>query len=661
MDPLARTSPCPSRENLTSLGLGTLSAEAWQTVADHVQTCEACSSLIESLSDVGDDLVGWLRELKGSAEPISVEAGDIAGIEFGAPAAGKPRAPTLPPGTRFREYQILERIGEGGMGIVYRALHTRLERLVALKVLGDGRMHKPEALARFRREMKAVGKINHPNVVQATDAGETDGTHFLVMELVEGIDAARLLQKRGPQAIADACEMIRQASLGLASIHQHGLIHRDIKASNLILARGGTVKILDLGLALLQNPMQVREATTSAGLMLGSFDYMAPEQADDPHAVDGRADLYSLGCTLFQLLTAQTPFPASHYKTPLQKLKAHESEIPPAVDKLRDDVPRELAQIVARLLAKKPEKRFASAEELAAALQPFAAGSNLPLLAVQSFDSPTSGHHDPLEYPHDVPPKVTGRTTGSTNRAGRWLKGIAAVTVLAGVLFALLIYPRPTNEPRPTHEPAVEAETGWATLFNGKDLTGWKTLPGDPNSWSVDRGILVGQGPAPSNLYSQRGDFRDFHLRAEANMTAAEDSGIFFRVPFERLKGPIPYEAQILGEHQEDYNTGGLWGFADGRVTDMLVEPGEWFTLEIIAEGNHLVLKVNGQTTVDYTDADDSFASGHIALQHFKEKGVVRFRKVEIKDLPTSAPVPAAGLRGRETPLADLAGAGNRT
>src|SRR5262249_40919805 len=156
-------------------------------------------------------------------------------------------------------YRLVAKLGEGGMGAVYKAVHTKLERVVALKVLPAERLADPQAVTRFEREMRAVGKLQHPNIVAAHDAGEIDGTHYLVMELVEGSDLARLVRDRGPLPIAEACELIRQAALGLAHAHEHGLVHRDIKPSNLMLARAAqssappTVKVLDLGLALLSD------------------------------------------------------------------------------------------------------------------------------------------------------------------------------------------------------------------------------------------------------------------------------------------------------------------------------------------------------------------------------------------------------------------------
>ncbi len=276
---------------------------------------------------------------------------------------------------RIREYDLLEQIGQGGMGTVYKASHTMLDRIVAVKLLPSERMNDAESVSRFRREMKAVGKLQHPNIVQAFDAGEVRGVHYLVMEYVEGLDVAALQEQHGRLPIADACEIIRQAALGLQHAHEHGMVHRDIKPSNLLLCRRmdahvrppssetpvksgsdegvqATLKILDLGLALLGDADRaVSRNLTSTGQIMGTLDYMAPEQADDTHAVSIRADIYSLGCTLYALLAGEPPFGGERYTTPVRKLAAHMQKPVPRIRDRRDDVPVELVTI---LMVKSP-------------------------------------------------------------------------------------------------------------------------------------------------------------------------------------------------------------------------------------------------------------------------------------------------------------------
>ena len=200
--------------------------------------------------------------------------------------------------------------------------------------------------------MEAVGALHHPNIVQASDAGVAEGRHYLVMELVDGIDLTRLVNRHGPLPVADACELIRQSALGLDHASSKGLVHRDIKPSNLMLARDGCVKVLDLGLARLISPEPSGEKLTHPGQFMGTAAYMAPEQASDPHSVDTRADLYSLGCTFYFLLSGHAPFDGGCSPSPLRTLMAHSRDKAPPIREQRPQVPEKLAAILDRLLAK---------------------------------------------------------------------------------------------------------------------------------------------------------------------------------------------------------------------------------------------------------------------------------------------------------------------
>ncbi|MBC8116704.1 MAG: protein kinase [Candidatus Saccharimonas sp.] len=275
------------------------------------------------------------------------------------------------PGSQLGPYQLLDKLGEGGMGAVYKARHTKLDKLVALKILPEHVMSRPDALGRFEREMKAVGKLSHPNVVQALDAGEFNGVNYLSMEYVEGQDLQVLVTTKGPMSVVNACKAIRQAAMGLAAAHKLGLIHRDIKPSNLFVTNdGGKIKILDMGLALLSQE-DVPAALTSSGQCFGTPDYMAPEQWEDAHTCDARADLYSLGCTLFLLLAGRTPYGGDEYRTVPRKMKGHIYDPIPDLIALRPEVPAGLNAIYRKLLAKEPQDRFTSATELVEALVPF--------------------------------------------------------------------------------------------------------------------------------------------------------------------------------------------------------------------------------------------------------------------------------------------------
>jgi serine/threonine-protein kinase len=291
------------------------------------------------------------------------------------------------------QYVLLERLGEGGMGQVFKARHRLMRRTVALKVIRPEWLTNRNSIHRFHREIQAVGQLAHPNVVTAHDADCEGDTHFLVMEYVDGVDLATLVHKSGPLPVELACSCIRQAAEGLQHAHERGLVHRDIKPSNLLLAGAGeerpgshaspapdrqalppVVKILDMGLARLQSLEDSAEeassttALTQEGAVMGTADYISPEQATNAHGVDIRADIYSLGCTFYFLLTGLPPFPGGSF---MEKLFKHKMDPPRPVRARRADVPPEVAAVVATMMAKRPEDRYQTPAEVAAALAPF--------------------------------------------------------------------------------------------------------------------------------------------------------------------------------------------------------------------------------------------------------------------------------------------------
>ncbi|MFO0892861.1 MAG: protein kinase [Isosphaeraceae bacterium] len=277
-------------------------------------------------------------------------------------------------------YLLERKLGQGGMGAVYRAIHLPLNRIVAFKALSPDRLHDAEGMARFSREIKAVGSLRHPNIIQGTDAGEADGIHFLVMELVDGLNLSDLVTRHGALSSADSCELIAEAAVGLQHAHEHGLVHRDLKPSNVMVTHAGHVKVLDFGLArLYEGSASVTELTSSAQIV-GTIGYMAPEQAFAKYAVGPRTDLYSLGCTLYKLLSGCTPFSGPAYDTPVKILLAHALEPVPPIQQLRPDVSPELAAILNRLLAKDPGDRFEEATDVVTALGPFRVGADLSKL-----------------------------------------------------------------------------------------------------------------------------------------------------------------------------------------------------------------------------------------------------------------------------------------
>jgi CheY-like chemotaxis protein len=268
-------------------------------------------------------------------------------------------------------YEILGELGRGGMGVVYKARHVRLGRLTALKVIRPEFFTNPGAVERFYREARAVALLQHPNIVLAYDAGQAGPTHYLSMEYIEGGDLGRRVADHGRLGVGEACEFVRQAALALQHLHGRGLVHRDVKPSNLLVA-GTTLKLADFGLSLLIERAGAAIADgslTGEGRWVGSADYIAPEQCAEPHRVDARADLYSLGCTLYHLLTGRVPFPNSAV---VDKILRHSFAEAEPVDRLRPEAGEAVTAIVKRLMAKRPDDRFQTSGEVAEALRPLA-------------------------------------------------------------------------------------------------------------------------------------------------------------------------------------------------------------------------------------------------------------------------------------------------
>lgn len=277
-----------------------------------------------------------------------------------------PASPSTPFPQHLGDYEILEQVGAGGMGQVFKARHQRLDRIVALKTLLQHGFASPASLARFRREVRAAARLQHANIVSVYDAREDQGVPYFVMEFVEGADLSSLNKQHGPLPgeLAIACAV--QAATGLAYAHRQGIVHRDIKPGNLLLDRHGVVKILDMGLARLVDPQAADVAgLTHSDQVMGTPDYMSPEQATDTKNVDARSDVYSLGCTLWAMLTGR---PMYQGETVLARMMAHAQQSVPSLCAARKDVPRELESVFQKMVAKRPQDRFQSMDEVIAAL-----------------------------------------------------------------------------------------------------------------------------------------------------------------------------------------------------------------------------------------------------------------------------------------------------
>ncbi len=423
--------PCPFAESVRELCTGQLDDSRAAQVEAHLAECLSCGELVDTLIEPSDVVIQSLSSLPPSADDeleyrrlaarllTSTPDGLGSSTAFVPLRLADPPIGPLP--QILGNYELSACIGRGAWGAVYRARHTKLDQTVAVKVLDSSRLQSTQAVDRFLQEMKAAGQLNHPNIVRATDAGEDRGFHYLVMEFVDGIDAGRLVSRTGPLAIPDACEIVRQAAAALDFAHSRSWVHRDVKPSNLMLARDGTVKLLDLGVAGRHGDAErsTREEPDRAARQspLGTADYMAPEQWTNFAAVDCRADVFSLGCTLFRLLTGELPYPGGG-----RAAAEGDAELPaPRLSAHCESLPRGLERFVGRMLARDVAERVASAAEVERELRRWTRRADLSVLVAAACGdaAPTPGRGK----------EVTARAWTPTRR--QLLAGGAAAAAVA--------------------------------------------------------------------------------------------------------------------------------------------------------------------------------------------------------------------------------------
>lgn len=363
----------PDDQTLNDYGLGKLDDDSAGRVDDHLSGCDDCRQRVAGLTS--DSFLGRLRQVhKPSPTSIpggSMEPGTLSFLQGKTPSP-PPSMDSLPLGLADHlDYEIKRELGRGGMGVVYLAHNSMLGRDEVLKVMGRHIMERPGVLERFQREIRAVARLRHPNIVAAYSAFRIEGGLVFAMEYVEGLDLARLVKAKGPLSVTHAAYFVHQAAIGLQHAHEKGMVHRDIKPHNLMLTSDGkarVVKVLDFGLAKATREQKIDAGLTSEGQALGTPDYIAPEQILNAVDVDIRADLYSLGGTLFYLLTGRPPFLANSLYDIYQ---AHISRDADPLNLIRPEVPSELAALVAKMMAKEPKRRFQTPGEVAEALKPY--------------------------------------------------------------------------------------------------------------------------------------------------------------------------------------------------------------------------------------------------------------------------------------------------
>ncbi|WP_372898900.1 protein kinase [Stieleria sp.] len=369
---------CPTAERLRAYSLGRLPEADNDELFEHLRSCTTCQAELETVDDAEDSLISELRARDPLASLADEPDCKLAMVKaLGALAAADELSATglqdIP--QTIGEYEIVRLLGRGGMGKVFLARHNKLGRHVAVKLLSGHRLADQRTRDRFDSEMRAIGQLSHPNILTAHDAREVDGTAVLVTEYIDGLDLGELVAKHGPVSVADACEVIRKVAAALQYTSDQGFVHRDVKPSNIMISRDGQVKLLDLGLARYQSGRE--QELTAAGQAIGTADYASPEQVTDGREVDCRSDIYSLGCTLFKLLSGNAPFADQTHQTVFAKMTAQVSETPPSLADRVPNCPPALVRLVDSMLAKDPARRPQSPGEVAAKLATWSAGHDL--------------------------------------------------------------------------------------------------------------------------------------------------------------------------------------------------------------------------------------------------------------------------------------------
>jgi serine/threonine protein kinase len=674
---------CPRTEALRRLLDDELAVGEGRELQAHLEHCPACQQGLERLAAAGPSWDRAAQHLRGNNEPAGpalaqvVERLEATDVTPGNPATvidthAEPRLaaggefafldPPAEPGQlgRLGPYRILRVIGRGGMGVVFEALDERLQRVVAVKVLGPHYANNVSARKRFEREAKAAAAVSHDHVVPIYHVAETRGVSYLVMPRIAGKSLQERIDERSPLELVDVLRIGEQIARGLAAAHRQGLVHRDIKPANILLERVGSgesgvgqatardarfptphsplprVKITDFGLARAVDDASV----TQSGVITGTPMFMSPEQARGEYTVDARSDLFSLGSVLYIMATGRVPFLASGTHAVIHRV-IHDTPRP--MGEINPAIPGWFEAIVAKLHAKDAADRFGSADEVADLLAQHLAHLQQP---------------DGVPMPPPMAASVPAAARPARPARNPWARatviiaGIVCVTVLSIVLFicglpvALTLIgwfslpalehrvgpvgPKPPPEPGP---PPVKKEEPWVQLFNGKDLDGWQPL-WERETWTVRDGILVGKGQ-PNQLVTVRDDYKDFHLRVVARINRGGDSGVFIRCQPAKVIPPPGYEVEISGGP-------GLLATGSVRKIDereetldavriMHAPADTWFTLEIIARSEHIITRINDQPCAEVTD--DTFRSGRIELQVFGANTLVQFKKVEIQEI----------------------------
>jgi len=605
----------PTRDELSAFNLGQLPAEAAEAVEQHISECKPCCDTLLGLSS-DDTFVSLLKEANESPGGQTID-------QVGPPIVGAALSGDIPPAlAEHPRYQIVSLVGRGGMGDVYKAEHRLMQRTVALKVIKRELVRKPEAVERFHREVKAAARLNHPNIVAAYDAEQAGDLHFLVMEYVDGVDLSQVVKERGPLPVDEACHCIRQAAAGLQHAHEQGMVHRDIKPHNLMVSRsrlpsgtllgksdardaaagaqgpprqaGPTVKILDFGLASLAEPFELSAASvpaaesdgneaddgppkppqtrlTALGVIMGTPDFISPEQCRDASTADIRSDIYSLGCTLYYLLTGRPPFAEG---TVIDKVAAHTLRDPDSLISVRDEIPAALDEVVRRMMAKDPAERYQTPAAVAEALEPFVTKA-------------------PVVIPDSGPEQKAIAKPASGRHRLRLFTAVAGL-LLAAVAVAAVYYIQ-------TNYGLVRVEVADESLkvaFNGQTIT---MQDGDtPISIraGTEKTLVVRRGDfefETDSFQLRRGD--DIALKVEVlnGQVVVLKDGQRFDAAALPGGGVLPGGGEYDPVQEEWKNLQGVWQAVSAEWDGQPVEPDKVHGMKIVVKDNSITFFDQGQ------------------------------------------------------------------
>ena len=527
------TAACPGIHELRAFSVGERSSAESDAMFRHIAECMICQDNLEQLETMDDGDNSLVTSLR-TAVQVDDSEDELCRLSLAKALGALAKAQSEPDSMldfpeRIGDYELVRPLGTGGMGNVFLARHTKLGREVALKVIADHRLADRRVRDRFENEMRAVGRLSHPGIVTAHDAREIGSTAMLVTEYIDGLDLGQVVSRLGRLGVADACEIARRVAVALQYISEQGFVHRDIKPSNIMLRHDGELKVLDLGLARFQE--ETLPEMTGSGQTMGTADYVSPEQVADSRDVDVRSDLYSLGCTLFKLLSGQAPFATSKHATAFAKLQAHVSEPAPRLSAACESIPKDLDVLVGELLDKDPANRPANPIGVAKRLAAFCEGADLKSLVEEAVRRPEKKAVPTSEGKESILRASMGSRKSGVEVSPFWRKPVSRWLAIAagffgfglGVAFGVLVtielsdgtkitqeYPEgtkvtvePTKEPNAKPVPATP-EVDLHEDHRHEGVGDAQSAEGD-FSRSGDRTAGLSIGRRPRKGHSERG------------------------------------------------------------------------------------------------------------------------------------------------------------